>query len=158
MRKIFFLVFTVLIFFGSVEAQEFDNAVSVQRGDRPAQYILGGDDVLLININLWGHVQRPGIYSVPSAFGLIDLISSAGGPAATARLSDVRIIRKNQQVVKVDVEKYIKTGNSDLLPPLQPGDTIIVSGSIYNIFTTIVGVMRDLAIIANVFVLASRVK
>jgi len=157
MKKIIFiiLIFTLVI---NISAQEFDTQIPIQRGDRPAQYILGGNDILMINVNLWGHVQRPGIYSIPSAYGLIDLISSAGGPAETARLSDVRIIRKNQQVVKVDVEKYIKTGNSDLLPPLQPGDTIIVSGSVYDIFTSIIGIARDLAIIANVFVLASRLK
>jgi len=130
----------------------------IQYGDRPAQYILGGNDILLINVNLWGHVQRPGIYSVPSTYGLIDLISSAGGPLKTARLNDVRLIRKNQQVIKVDVEKFIKTGDSDVLPVMQPGDTIIISGSAYDIFTRIVGIMRDLAIIANVFVIASRVK
>jgi hypothetical protein len=153
------LTLLILIFLSlNLFAQDFDNQYPIQRGDRPAQYILGGDDILLINVNLWGHVQRPGIYSIPSSYGLIDLISSAGGPAETARLSDIRIIRKNQQVVKVDVEKYIKTGNSDLLPPLQPGDTIIVSGSVYDIFTSIIGIARDLAIIANVFVLASRIK
>ena len=102
-----------------------DSQLQLQYSDRPAQYILGGSDVLLININLWGHVQRPGIYSIPSGYGLIDLISSAGGPLSTARLSDVRIIRSNQQVINVDVEKFIKTGDSDLLPLLQPGDTII---------------------------------
>lgn len=152
-------VFLIIVIAANVSAQEFDSPIQipVQRGDRPAQYILGGDDVLLINVNLWGHVQRPGIYSIPSAYGLIDLISSAGGPSETARLSDIRIIRKNQQVLKVDVEKFIKTGNSELLPPLQPGDTILVSGSIYNIFTEIVGIMRDLAIIVNVFLLASRI-
>ena len=157
MRKFILIIFIFLLVINST-AQEFDSQIPIQRGDRPAQYILGGDDILLINVNLWGHVQRPGIYSIPSAYGLIDLISSAGGPAQTARLSDIRIIRKNQQVIKVDVEKYIKTGNSDLLPPLQPGDTIIVSGSVYDIFTSIIGIARDLAIIANVFVLASRLK
>jgi hypothetical protein len=157
MKYFLVTVFVFLLTLNSI-GQEFDTQIPIQRGDRPAQYILGGDDILLINVNLWGHVQRPGIYSIPSAYGLIDLISSAGGPAQTARLSDIRIIRKNQQVVKVDVEKYIKTGNSDLLPPLQPGDTIIVSGSVYDIFTSIIGIARDLAIIANVFVLASRIK
>ncbi len=157
MKNFLIIVFAFMLV-NEGSAQDFDTQIPIQRGDRPAQYILGGDDILLITVNLWGHVQRPGIYSIPSAYGLIDLISSAGGPAETARLSDIRIIRKNQQVVKVDVEKYIKTGNSDLLPPLQPGDTIIVSGSVYDIFTSIIGIARDLAIIANVFVLASRLK
>ncbi len=66
MRK--FILILLLIFLSqNISAQEFDTQIPVQQGDRPAQYILGGDDVLLINVNLWGHVQRPGIYSVPSA-------------------------------------------------------------------------------------------
>ena len=150
------LIITIAICIGFVCAQDMD--VPMQFSDRPAQYILGGKDILLININLWGHVQRPGIYSIPSTYGIIDLISSAGGPLKTARLNDVRIIRQNQQVIKVDIEQFIKTGNRELLPFLQPGDTVIVSGSIADVFSTIVGIMRDLAIIANVFVIASRVK
>jgi hypothetical protein len=154
MKKILIIISIFCIGYGY--AQDMD--VPMQFSDRPAQYILGGKDILLININLWGHVQRPGIYSIPSAYSIIDLISSAGGPLKTARLNDVRIIRQNQQVVKVDIEQFIKTGNRELLPFLQPGDTVIVSGSIADVFSTIVGIMRDLAIIANVFIIASRVK
>ncbi len=142
----------------SQNLDNFDVNQPSRFSDRPAQYILGSGDILLVNVNLWGHVQRPGIYSVPSSYTLIDLISSAGGPAKTARLNDVRIVRKNEEVVKVDVEQFLKSGNNELLPALQPGDTIIVSGSISDIFTRVVGIMRDMAIIANVFVLASRVK
>ena len=152
------IIISIFIFIMFIPGYSQDIDYPLQYGDRPAQYILGGKDILLITINLWGHVQRPGIYSVPSTYSLIDLISSAGGPLKTARLNDIRIIRQNQQVVKVDVDEYIKTGNRELLPFLQPGDTIIVSGSIADIFSTIVGIMRDLAIIANVFLIASRVK
>ena len=142
-----------------------DNLVNFQQGrstsqftDRPAQYILGSGDILLVSVNLWGHVQRPGIYSVPSAYTLIDLISSAGGPLKTARLNDVRVVRKNTDVIKVDIDRFLKTGDVTILPVLQPGDTIIVAGSFQDIFTRVVGIMRDLAIIANVFVLWSRIQ
>jgi hypothetical protein len=144
-----------VLYTGWVWPQEAE--VPMQFSDRPAQYILGGDDVLLIPINLWGHVQRPGIYSIPSSYGLIDLLSAAGGPLKSARLSDVRVIRRNQQVIKVNVDNFIKTGNSDLLPVLRPGDTVIVSGNVADIFAYIVGIMRDLAIIVNVFLVASRI-
>ncbi|GAB4336985.1 MAG: hypothetical protein Kow0037_19070 [Calditrichia bacterium] len=152
------LIFSLLIFvlIVSGNAQDYGYTPQVQMGDRPAQYILGSNDVLLINVNLWGHVQRPGIYSIPSSFGIIDLLSSAGGPLKTARLKDVRIIRKNEEVIKVNIEEYIKTGNKNLLVPLQPGDVIIVSGSISDIFSRIVAIMRDIAIIVNVYVLAKR--
>lgn len=162
MRKNVLII--LLIWTGWLAAQNLDtfpgfSEKSVpQFSDKPAQYILGSGDILLINVNLWGHVQRPGIYSIPSAYTLIDLISSAGGPLKTARLNDVRIVRKNQEVVQVDVDRFLKTGKIELIPLLQPGDTIIVSGSIQDIFTRIVAIARDLAIIVNVFVLASRVK
>ena len=125
--------------------------------DRPAQYILGSGDVLLISVNLWGHVLKPGIYSIPSSFGIIDLLSSAGGPLQSARLNDIRIVRKNQEVITVNVQEFIKTGNQELLVPLQPGDVIIVSGSIGDIFRRVVEFMRDIAIILNVVLLASAI-
>jgi protein involved in polysaccharide export with SLBB domain len=103
-------------------------------------------------------VNKPGIYTIPSNYDLISLISSAGGPTSAARLNDIRIIRRDEAVIMVDIEKFIKTGNKDLIPPLQPGDTIIVSGSIRNLFLDIVSFARDLAIIVNVFLLASRIK
>jgi hypothetical protein len=154
MKYLYVLLFALLLVAGAA-AQ--DSGSPMQYSDRPAQYILGGKDILLINVNLWGHIQRPGIYSIPSSYGLIDLISSAGGPLTSARLSEVRIIRSNQEVIKVDVEQFIKTGNSSLLPVLQPGDTIVVSGSIGDIFARMLGIVRDIAIIANAIYLVSRI-
>jgi hypothetical protein len=139
-------------------AQDYRLNQQYPGGDRPAQYILGSDDVLLITVNLWGHVQKPGIYSIPSSFGLIDLLSSAGGPLKTARLNDLRVIRKNQEVITVNVKEFMTTGNKDLLVPLQPGDLVIVSGSALDIFATIVGIARDIAIVANVVILARAIK
>jgi protein involved in polysaccharide export with SLBB domain len=154
------LLLPVFIFGMSIYGitQDYSLNQQYQPGDRPAQYILGSQDVLLITVNLWGHVQRPGIYSIPSSFGLIDLLSSAGGPLKSARLNDVRVIRKNQDVIKVNVKEFMNTGNKDLLVPLQPGDLVIVSGSALDIFATVVGIARDIAIIANVFVLIRAVQ
>jgi hypothetical protein len=156
MRKLylFIIFFLILITFINAFAQDFQLNQQYRPGDRPAQYILGTENVLLINVNLWGHVQRPGIYSIPSSFNIIDLLSSAGGPLKTARLNDVRLIRKNQEVIRINIKEFIKTGNQDVLIPLQPGDVIIVSGSIADIFERIVRIARDLAIIVNVWVVA----
>lgn len=161
MKRILFITGFLLVVSNGF-SQTFDNLSNFststsQFSDRPAQFILGSGDILLVSVNLWGHVQRPGIYSIPSAYTLIDLISSAGGPLNTARLNDVRIVRKDQEVLKIDIEKFLKTGDNTLLPIIQPGDTIIVSGSITDIFTRLVGLFRDVAIIANVFLIWSRV-
>jgi protein involved in polysaccharide export with SLBB domain len=158
-RRVFFILYSMIliIYTQNSYSQDYQLQPPIQYGDRPAQYILGSNDVLLITVNLWGHVQKPGIYSIPSSFGLIDLLSSAGGPLSTARLNDVRIIRKNQEVITINLEEFIKTGNKDLLIALQPGDIIIVSGSISSIFRGVIAVFRDLAIIANVILIAYRI-
>jgi protein involved in polysaccharide export with SLBB domain len=153
MNKKFLVLIGLFIFCMVAHTQDYQLNQQYQPGDRPAQYILGSQDVLLITVNLWGHIQRPGIYSIPSSFGLIDLLSSAGGPLRTARLNDVRIIRKNQDVIKVNVKEFMQTGNKDLLVPLQPGDLVIVSGSAMDMFAQIVAIARDLALILNVYLL-----
>jgi len=158
MKRIFLMPVFILVMSVCGISQDYSLNQQYQPGDRPAQYILGTQDVLLITVNLWGHVQRPGIYSIPSSFGLIDLLSSAGGPLKTARLNDVRIIRKNQDVIKVNVKEFMNTGNKDLLVSLQPGDLVIVSGSAMDMFVTIVGIARDLAIIANLIVLTQALR
>ena len=157
-RSLITVVVLVVCWFGNQSlAQDSQLRIPSQSSDRPAQYVLGNDDVLLIKVNLWGHVLKPGIYSIPSSFGIIDLLSSAGGPLRSARLNEVRIIRKSQEVVTVNIAEFIKTGNHNLLVPLQPGDVIVVSGSISDIFGRIVGFMRDVAIIVNVILLATRI-
>jgi protein involved in polysaccharide export with SLBB domain len=159
-RRVSYLLGAVLIIIIISQnsfSQDYQMQTPIEYSDRPAQYILGSNDVLLITVNLWGHVRKPGIYSIPSSFGLVDLLSSAGGPLSTARLNDVRIIRKNQEVITVNMEEFIKTGNKDLLISLQPGDIIIVSGSISSIFRSVVSFIRDVAIIANVFIIAYRI-
>lgn len=159
MRQVSFLLAVLLTIIISQNSfsQDYQMQTPIEYSDRPAQYILGSNDVLLITVNLWGHVRKPGIYSIPSSFGLVDLLSSAGGPLSTARLNDVRIIRKNQEVITVNLEEFIKTGNKDLLISLQPGDIIIVSGSISSIFRSVVSFIRDVAIIANVVLIAYRI-
>lgn len=70
----------------------------------------------------------------------------------------MRVIRKNQDVIKVNVKEFIKSGNKDLLVPLLPGDLVIVSGSAIDIFATMVAIARDIAIVVNVIVLAQRIR
>jgi hypothetical protein len=61
--------------------------------NRAALYYLGEQDELLIKVNIWGFVQKPGQYMVPSGTDLISLISYAGGPREQANLSRIKVIR-----------------------------------------------------------------
>ncbi len=63
--------------------------------NRGALYYLGEQDELLIKVNIWGFVERPGQYMVPTGTDLISLISFAGGPREQAKLKKVKLIRNS---------------------------------------------------------------
>ena len=127
--------------------------------ERGAQYYIGDENQLMMKVNIWGRVEKPGQYFVPSDTDLITLISVAGGPADKSRIDNVRVVRigtsGEEQVINVNIKKYLKTGERTLIPDLKPEDTIIVSGSMWYIFSAIVTVVSQLAIVANVYYLAT---
>lgn len=158
MRKMHVLLPLLFLVTISARAAE-DEPVTVPKYVAPgAQYYIGDENQLMMMVNVWGRVEKPGQYFVPSDTDLITLISVAGGPADKSRLDNVRLVRAGDsasEVVEVNIKKFLKTGDRSLIPELKPEDTIIVSGSAFYLFTTIVSVVAQLAIVANVYYLAS---
>ena len=125
-------------------------------GDRGAQYYIGSQNELLMAVNIWGLVVKPGQYLVPSNTDLMTLISVAGGPMPKARLDNVQVIRSStagSEVISINIKKFLKTGDDRLIPKLLPGDTVVVSGSLGELSSQIVNVVAQLAIVANVYYL-----
>jgi NADH:ubiquinone oxidoreductase subunit F (NADH-binding) len=127
--------------------------------ERGAQYYIGDENQLMMKVNIWGRVDKPGQYFVPSDTDLITLISVAGGPADKSRIDNVRVVHigtaGTEEVINVNIKKYLKTGDHSLIPDLKPDDTIVVSGSMWYVFSTVVQVVSQLAIVANVYYLAT---
>ena len=125
-------------------------------GERGAQYYIGSQNELLMAVNVWGLVSKPGQYLVPSTTDLMTLISVAGGPMPKARLDNVRVIRSSSsgsEVLVINIKRYLKTGDERIIPKLQPGDTVIIAGSLGELTSQIVGIFAQLAIVANVYYL-----
>ena len=121
---------------------------------RGAQYFLGTADELLIRVNIWGFVNKPGQYMVPSETDLISLLSYAGGPAPFAKLSQIKIIRKtaaneNEELIEINVKEYIDTGEVRI-PALKPDDTIIVKASKWYYFNLSLEFVSKIAVLAQV--------
>jgi NADH:ubiquinone oxidoreductase subunit F (NADH-binding) len=158
MKKIALLLCLAQLFTGVVWAAGTPITVPKQI-ERGAQYYIGDENELVMKVNIWGRVEKPGQYIVPSDTDLITLISVAGGPADKSRIDNVRVVRTGlsgaEQVINVNIKKYLKTGDRALIPDLKPDDTIIVSGSMWFIFSTVVQVVSQLAIVANVYYLAT---
>ncbi|MFZ5432956.1 MAG: hypothetical protein ACOZB3_04195 [Calditrichota bacterium] len=121
------------------------------------QYYLGEANELLIRVNVWGRVLRPGQYFVPATTDLITLLSAAGGPASRSKITDIRVVRADRngqgEVIDVNVKKFLKTGDKRLIPDLKPEDTVIVSASTWQLVTEILTIGGSVALIANAYFL-----
>ncbi|MCK4957229.1 MAG: SLBB domain-containing protein [Candidatus Cloacimonetes bacterium] len=115
---------------------------------------LTGTEQLKIRAYIWGQVKQPGLYIVPDNTDLLTLLSSAGGPTENAKFSKIRIIRptiEGEKVIMVDIEKYMETGDNNIIPIIQPGDTVVVAGSFYYAFTKATKFLSEIALILTVY-------
>jgi NADH:ubiquinone oxidoreductase subunit F (NADH-binding) len=94
-----------------------------------AEFISGNQPgTVLMKVNLWGAVNRPGIHHVPIRTDLMSLMSYAGGPTGKAILDKVTIKRETEntrKLIKVDVEELIQ-GESHYNVELAPNDIIVI--------------------------------
>lgn len=121
---------------------------------------LSGSEQLKIITYIWGQVQKPGLYVVPDDTDLLTLLSSAGGPTEDAKLTKVRIIRPTEdgeKVIWVNLKKYMETGDQELIPQMKPGDTVIVSGSIFYAFTRAADFLSKVASVISVYILINSI-
>ena len=156
MKKILIVILLGVVTF-SIPKNAYLQESGGMLGSGAAQYILGSQDELLMNINIWGFVKKPGQYMVPRDTDLISLMSFAGGPSEDAKIKSIKIIRKNAEnggeVLKVDVKAFLDGGDPSLIPQLKPGDTVIVTYTKFYTFKKIMDVVWKIAAMAQIVVL-----
>jgi len=112
------------------------------------------EEELLVPVNVWGEVDKPGLYEVPDGTNVVELLSYAGGPTEFANLSHVKVTRgaggKGQPV---DVSAYLAYGDAGTLPRLQPGDTVYVHRNAKYSWRSFIEVVSQLAVIAGTVIL-----
>ena len=116
---------------------------------------------LKIKTYIWGQVRKPGLYIVPDNTDLLTLISLAGGPTEDAKLTKVKIVRpttKGKKVILVNLKKYMENGDSKMIPVLKPGDTVILSGTIYYAVRKGAQFLSNLAIVISVYTALKNLK
>ena len=191
LRAVFLLLSAVVSSNVPLIAQEAESPEEKPVGAIPhrgAQYFLGEADELLMRVNIWGFVRKPGQYMVPTDTDLISLMSFAGGPIEQAKIKSIRVVRTNppeakttgverstnggvnhsrplmvaanaspageergERVLQVNVKEYLATGKPEIIPPLMPGDTIIVEGSALNTVNKILDFASKVAVIGQVY-------
>ncbi len=116
------------------------------------------DSRLLIEVHVWGEVNKPGLYRVPDGSTALDAISLAGGPTQFAALSKVKLTHPEgvaPRRQKIDLDEYSEGKNGGELPVLKPGDMITVPRNARFFWKDAVQILADIAIIVNVYYLLS---
>ena len=97
--------------------------------ERGAEFISGNlPGTVMMRVNLWGAVNRPGIHNIPVKTDLMTLISYAGGPKDDALLDEViikREIGQTRKLIEVDVDELIQ-GVSHHHVELAPNDIVVI--------------------------------
>lgn len=139
MPKTFLTVIAFLICLTPLSAQEdiqfgkginkFDNYKT------GGQYDYSNPDAINIKVLVWGYVEFPGHYIIPSTSSVNDVLALAGGPTPDANIEDLRLFRINadssQSMIKFDYNDLLwndKLTAEISIPYLKAGDILLVPG------------------------------
>lgn len=124
--------------------------------------VRSGVETLKMNTYILGQVYKPGLYVVPDNIDFLTLLALAGGPKEDAKLSKIRIIRPTaegeERIIWVNFKRYMETGDETLIPRIMPGDTIILSGTIFYAFSKVADFLSKVAIALSVYNLVTNIK
>lgn len=162
MNKI--IVVLILLFtcsFFSFAQEDIQIGKSLKNFDRygGARYDYADPDAINIKVLVWGYVQYPGQYIIPSTSSVNDLLSLTGGPSQDADMEDLRLFRINpdstQSMIKFNYNDLLwndKLEKPVIIPELKPGDILLVPGApryfFQDYFTLALSVVSTLSSIA----------
>ena len=129
-KIIFFLSIFLIINISFAQVNHSPQSISAER------YITDNNGNILINVNVWGHVAKPGNHLVYDGIDLATMLSVVGGPLPGAKLKEVIIYRSDDdEKMKyiINLDKFIKTGNRTEFIKILPNDTIVIEEKISSI-------------------------
>lgn len=98
------------------------------------RYSTNIDGEIMIYVNILGKVKRPGRLLVSEGVDFATLLSEIGGPINGTNMSRVKIIRHSKEnkneVLIINLKKFIKYGDRSDFVVIKPNDTIIFSESL----------------------------
>ena len=107
-------------------------------------------------VNIWGHVNSPGLHEVYDGIDLTTLISMVGGPKGGANLKRVKLFRESpdsegQMIHVLDLEKFITNGDRSSFIKVRPNDTIIIKQKFSDYIWSQLGVLNTFFTLANLY-------
>ena len=120
------------------------------------RYFTNEKGTILMNVNVWGHVNRPGRHMVFDGIDIATLLSVVGGPKSGAELNKVKIFREvpdeNGQIIyTINIAKFLKTGDRSEFIKIMPNDTFIIPQKTSSYMIQQVGTINTLLSILNIY-------
>jgi len=91
----------------------------------PAKIAAGGDATDRHAIKVFGEVHQQGTFSFDADNNLIEFLMKAGGVTRYAGVEQIRVITKGEPVL-FNLKRYLDSGDTNMLPAINPGTTIFV--------------------------------
>src|SRR5437762_9254093 len=79
-----------------------------------------------VSVHVVGEVCQPGVYTLSSLSTVTNALYSAGGPTKLGSLREVRLLRGNVQVARIDLYDFLQRGDRTRDYRLESGDTVFV--------------------------------
>ncbi len=120
------------------------------------RYITSKNGNIMMKVNIWGHVENPGVHLVYDGIDFASLISVVGGPKAGANLKKVRLYREipdkdGKLIYNIDFNKFIKTGDRSNFIKINPNDTIIIPQKLSNTIFNQIGTVNTIFSVIMIF-------
>lgn len=94
--------------------------------DNKSQWVRQSSDR---SIYVFGQVNAPGRYRFTEEMHFLDILSAADGPTSNADIHNIRVTHRDKsyaKVSKLNLSLYFETGDENLLPDVNIGDTIFI--------------------------------
>lgn len=153
----------IVLFLGSIYAQDqselspvfSDYQISSER------YLTDENGNIMMYINIWGHVAKPGHVMVYEGIDMASLLSYVGGPIKGADLKNVKLFREvpdkdGRIAYDLDFNNFIERGDRSDFIELKPNDTIIFPQTNFNYFISHVGTFNTFLGLLNLYLQVSR--
>ena len=120
------------------------------------RYLTDAKGNIMMNVNVWGHVGKPGHHLVYEGIDLATLMSVVGGPKSGANMKKARVYREIPEedgtlVYHIDLDNFINTGNRSNFIKIKPNDTIIVPQKLSSYFLTQVGAINTVFSLITIY-------
>ena len=147
----------VFVLLGCLFAQEENSAPAFSDFQISSErYLTDEKGNIMMYVNVWGHVSKPGHQLVYDGIDLATLMSIVGGPQSGADLKKVKVFREvpdanGTLVYQLDLEKFISNGDRTEFIKINPNDTIIVPQKFSSYLLNQVGTLNTILGLINLY-------